>query len=132
MLVHGRLAFSILNKFPYNNGHLLVAPYRHVARISDLREEECLDLWRLADDAIERLDRAFAPHGYNVGLNLGRPAGAGIPDHLHLHVVPRWIGDTNFMPAVAGTKVISQSLESAYRILKRSGRARPPRSARKR
>lgn len=120
VLVHGAHAFSLLNKFPYNNGHLMVAPYRHVARVGDLREEEWLDLWRLADDAIGRLDKAFSPHGYNLGVNLGRTAGAGIPGHLHLHVVPRWTGDTNFMPVTAHTKVISQSLEAAYRALKKA------------
>lgn len=121
MLVRGEWAFSLLNKFPYNNGHMLVAPYRHVARIGDLTEQEWLDLWRLTDDALERLGRAFRPDGYNLGVNLGRAAGAGIPGHLHLHVVPRWSGDTNFMPVLAHTKVISQSLEAAYRILRRAG-----------
>lgn len=124
VLVRGPTAFSMLNKFPYNNGHMLVAPYRHVAKVQDLTAEEWLDLWRLADDAMRRLDKAVSPHGYNLGINLGRAAGAGIPRHLHLHVVPRWVGDTNFMPAVAHTKVISQSLESAYRLLKRSGPVR--------
>lgn len=121
VLVRGRFAFSLLNKFPYNNGHLMVAPYRHVARIGHLREEEWLDLWRLTDDGVQRLGRALSPHGYNLGINLGRVAGAGIPGHLHLHIVPRWTGDTNFMPVLAQTRVISQSLETAYRILKRSG-----------
>ena len=120
VLVRGPSTFSLLNRFPYNNGHMLVAPYRHVARIQDLSEEEWLDLWRLADDAMRRLDRAVSPHGYNLGINLGRAAGAGIPDHLHLHIVPRWVGDTNFMPVLGHTKVISQSLEAAYRILKRA------------
>ncbi len=124
VLVRGAYAFSLLNKFPYNNGHMLAAPYRHVARVGDLSPEEWLDLWRLTDDAMGRLDRAVSPHGYNLGINLGRAAGAGIPDHLHLHIVPRWIGDANFMPVIASTKVISQSLEAAYRILKRAG---PPR-----
>ena len=121
ILVRGPSAFSMLNKFPYNNGHMLVAPYRHVAKVQKLTEQEWLDLWRLADDAMRRLDRAVSPHGYNLGINLGRAAGAGIPGHLHLHIVPRWNGDTNFMPTVAHTKVISQSLESAYKILKRAG-----------
>ncbi len=120
VLAHGAHAFSLLNKFPYNNGHLMVAPYRHVARLGELREEEWLDIWRLADDAIGRLEKSFKPHGFNLGVNLGRPAGAGIPGHLHLHIVPRWTGDTNFMPVTAHAKVISQSLEAAYRALKKA------------
>lgn len=120
VLSRGAHAFSLLNKFPYNNGHLMVSPYRHVARLGDLKEEEWLDMWRLADDAIGRLEKAFSPHGYNLGINLGRPAGAGIPGHLHLHIVPRWTGDTNFMPVTGHAKVISQSLEAAYRALKKA------------
>lgn len=130
VLVRGRFAFSLLNKFPYNNGHLMVAPYRHVSRVGKLREEEWLDLWRLADDAMRRLDWALSPHGYNIGINLGRAAGAGIPGHLHLHVVPRWTGDTNFMPVLGGTRVISQSLDAAYRILRRAGSLQLDRSRR--
>ncbi|MBI3322779.1 MAG: HIT domain-containing protein [Candidatus Omnitrophica bacterium] len=132
VLVRGPAAFSLLNKFPYNNGHMLVAPYRHVARINQLSEEEWLDLWRLADDAIARLGKAVSPHGYNLGINLGRAAGAGIPDHLHLHIVPRWVGDTNFMPALSNTKIISQSLKAAYRVLKKAKPQRAPRNRRRR
>jgi len=113
----GRRAFVLLNCYPYNNGHLLVAPNRHVAGVRQLQDAELLELWRLADRFLHRLDRILRPHGYNVGLNLGHAAGAGVPGHLHLHVVPRWHGDTNFMSTVAGTKVISDSLESLYRRL---------------
>ncbi len=131
ILTRGTHAFSLLNLFPYNNGHLMVAPYRHVGQISALSSEEWLDLFRLADDAIVRLQRELRPQGYNLGINLGRAAGAGIPDHLHLHIVPRWMGDTNFMPICADTKVVSQSLREARRTLKQ-GRVRSRRPAKSR
>lgn len=119
-VVHrARHAFVLLNLYPYNNGHLLVAPYRHVARLDRLRDPELLECWRLADQFIRRLDRLMAPHGYNLGMNLGRSAGAGVPGHVHLHLVPRWRGDTNFMPVAGGTKVISDSLDAVYRLLTR-------------
>ncbi len=120
ILRRGAHGFSVLNRFPYNNGHLLIAPYRHVGRLESLKEQEWVELFRLATDAIARLDRTFAPQGYNMGINLGRAAGAGMPGHLHLHIVPRWTGDTNFMPTLADTKVISQSLDAAYAVLKKA------------
>ncbi len=117
-VVHrGRHAFVLLNLYPYNNGHLLIAPLRHVATLAELKEAEMLELWHLATQFMQRLDQHLAPHGYNVGFNLGRPAGAGILGHLHLHIVPRWDGDTNFMSVTAGTKVISMSLDQLYRLL---------------
>lgn len=119
VVTRGRLGFCLLNLFPYNNGHLLVAPYRHVGELGDLQEEEWLDLFRLADDGITRLRKVLKPQAFNLGINLGCAAGAGIPDHLHLHIVPRWTGDTNFMPICADTKVVSQSLRSAQRLLRR-------------
>ena len=117
VIARGEYGFSLLNRFPYNNGHLMVVPYRHVGQLSGLKKAEWVELHDLANDAIARMDQVLSPQGYNLGINLGREAGAGIPGHLHLHIVPRWRGDTNFMPVVAGTKVISQSLESAYRLL---------------
>jgi ATP adenylyltransferase len=123
VVIRGRLAFAVLNRFPYNNGHLLIVPTRHVGRIESITQAEWLDLFALTKEALVRLKRTFKPHGYNLGINLGRAAGAGVPGHLHLHVVPRWIGDTNFMPAIAETKVISQSLASARRLLRRSVKA---------
>ena len=111
----------MLNRYPYNNGHLMVAPVRHVGRLEKLMPEEWLEMFELMNDAMARLKKIMSPDGYNIGINLERVAGAGIPGHLHLHVVPRWIGDTNFMPALAGTKVISQSLSSAYRLLRAAG-----------
>ncbi len=126
VIARGRRTFTMLNLFPYNNGHLLIAPYRHVGALGELTEEEWRDLFRQAEEGIRRLRRAMRPEGFNLGLNLGRAAGAGFPGHLHLHIVPRWNGDTNFMPTVAQTKVISQSLQSAYRLLRRGGRSGAP------
>ncbi len=121
IIFRGRQAFSVLNRFPYNNGHLLVVPYRHVSRLEALSEAEWLELFSLTKDALGRLEKVLKPHGYNLGINVGRAAGAGIPGHLHLHIVPRWSGDVNFMPVIAGTRVISQSLACAHRLLKRAG-----------
>jgi ATP adenylyltransferase len=107
----------ILNRYPYNNGHLLVAPLAHKAAFSDLDDGELLELQQTLGRMIALLDEAMSPHGYNVGLNLGRVAGAGLPGHLHWHIVPRWNGDTNFMSTVADTRVISQSLDALYDLL---------------
>ena len=111
LVVHrGRSAFVLLNKFPYSSGHLLVAPYRHVGDFGALDDEEALEIHRLASQGIGALAQTFAPQGYNAGWNLGRVAGAGVVDHVHLHVVPRWAGDTNFMPVLADVKVIPEHL----------------------
>lgn len=107
----------------------MVAPYRHVGQLSRLTPQEWAEILELVNDAIARLDRVMKPDGYNVGINIGRTAGAGIPGHLHLHIVPRWTGDTNFMPTVAGIKVISQSLEAAHRLLKGAGKNRHKKTA---
>lgn len=119
----------ILNKFPYNNGHLLVAPRAHKADPSELDDAETLDLMRTLTDMLELLRAKLTPDGFNIGVNLGRVAGAGLPGHLHWHVVPRWQGDTNFMPVVADTKVISQSLFALYDLLTQSDQATPEREA---
>ncbi len=108
-----------LNKFPYNNGHLLIMPNRHISDISELSQEEQLELLRIIILAKDVLKEALSPEGFNIGLNLGRVAGAGIDRHLHFHIVPRWNGDTNFMPILADTKVISQSLYELRDILKK-------------
>ncbi len=118
VLQRGKTAFVIMNAFPYNNGHLMVAPYRHTAELDSLSPEERDELMALAQDSLRLLHAAFGPDGYNLGMNLGRVAGAGIADHLHLHLVPRWDGDTNFMPVVADTKVLPDSLQSSYRKLR--------------
>ena len=113
----GELAFVLLNKFPYTSGHLMVAPYRHGSALDDLVDAEALEVHRLAVEAIEALRAVFAPEGFNVGWNLGRVAGAGILDHGHVHVVPRWNGDTNFMPVLADVRVIPEHLTETRRKL---------------
>ena len=120
ILKRSRFSFAVLNLFPYNNGHLMIVPKRHAAAISNLSDEEKLDWLRLYDEVVNALRRSLKPHGLNVGINLGRVSGAGVPGHLHLHVVPRWRGDSNFMPVLADTKVISESLDSVYRDLSRA------------
>jgi ATP adenylyltransferase len=121
LLVHrGERAFVLLNRFPYASGHLMVAPVRHVGALGDLHDEEALELHRLTTASLHALAAAFRPEGFNVGLNLGRVAGAGIVDHLHVHVVPRWAGDTNFMPVLADVKVIPEALADTKRRLEAS------------
>lgn len=112
-------AFVMLNRFPYNSGHLMIAPLRHVDVPSKLGAEEAADIMALLALTECLLQRAFTPDGFNVGMNLGRVAGAGVPGHLHLHVVPRWSGDTNFMPLLANTKVMVEGVEDTYRRLAR-------------
>ena len=119
IVTRSKFSFSILNKFPYNNGHVMVAPLRHVADIEDLKDSEVLDLFNLVLSSKVALKKILKPHGYNIGLNLGKISGAGIEKHLHVHIVPRWLGDINFMPTVASTRVISQSLDELYRKLKK-------------
>ena len=111
------LSVVVLNKFPYNNGHLLLSPRAHKGRLDDLTEPEALDLHLAIRRTIGVLERTMRPDGFNVGLNLGAAAGAGLPGHLHWHVVPRWNGDTNFMPIFADVKVIVQSLDALYDLL---------------
>src|SRR6185437_12810990 len=111
LVVHrGVSAFVLLNKFPYASGHLMVAPYRHAGQFGGLTDAEALEAHRLAADGMTALAATFGPEGYNAGWNLGRVAGAGIVDHVHLHVVPRWSGDTNFMPVLADVKVLPEHL----------------------
>ncbi len=108
----------LLNRFPYNNGHLLVAPRRHIAELGEATEEELLELMKLVREAQKALSAVISPHGFNVGLNFGRCAGAGLPDHFHIHVVPRWNGDTNFMSVCGDTDVISQSMTELLELLR--------------
>ncbi len=119
LVVH-RTAHSlvVLNRYPYNNGHLLVCPRRHQARLDELTPDELLDLQLVLQQLIQILQKRMNPDGFNVGLNLGRAAGAGVPGHLHWHLVPRWTGDTNFMPVLSDTRVIVQSLEALYILLR--------------
>ena len=117
-IVHrGSRAFVILNAFPYNNGHIMVAPYAHLADFEDLPVETLHEMMDLAQQCTRALKAVFRPDGLNLGFNLGSAAGAGIKDHLHLHLVPRWQGDTNFMPVLADVRVIPQSLERSYDLL---------------
>jgi ATP adenylyltransferase len=119
LIVHrGESCFVILNLFPYTNGHLMVAPYEHIGRIQDLSSATVAEMMGLAQRAMGRLEEVYEPHGYNVGFNQGRVAGAGFEYHIHMHVVPRWGGDTNFMPVIADTKVMPQTLEESYESLK--------------
>ncbi len=117
ILWRGVHAFVIMNRFPYNNGHLLIAPFRHVADLCELTGEENREIAELICTCRQVLQEAIAPQGMNIGLNLGAAAGAGIADHLHWHLVPRWQGDTNFMPVLGETRVIPQHLVSTYELL---------------
>ena len=117
VVARGRRSFVIMNLFPYNSGHVMVVPLRHRSRLAELEDEELLDLMRYTDLSIRAQERAFRPEGWNVGMNLGRAAGAGIDDHLHIHVVPRWVGDTNFMPVLGDVKVIPEHLDTSYQRL---------------
>ena len=108
------LAFVTLAKYPYNPGHLLVLPTRHVGEVEEIKPDEAAEMFELIQRGVRALREAAEPHGFNVGLNLGRVAGAGIPEHLHWHVVPRWGGDTNFMPVVGETRVLPELLEQTY------------------
>ncbi|MDP2718891.1 MAG: HIT domain-containing protein [Dehalococcoidia bacterium] len=118
IVLRGENNFVILNAYPYNPAHVMVAPYSHVGSPGELSREELANHIELVVKAIEALRKAFSPAGFNTGMNLGRVAGAGIEDHIHTHVVPRWEGDTNFMPILADTKVLSESMESVYKKLK--------------
>jgi ATP adenylyltransferase len=119
LIVHrGERCFVILNKFPYTNGHLMVAPYEHSPALQELDPETVAEMMSLAQAAMRRLEQVYSPHGYNLGVNQGRIAGAGVEGHIHLHVVPRWGGDTNFMPVVGDTRVMPQSLQDSYAALR--------------
>lgn len=118
ILYRGKLCFVMLNRYPYNNGHLMVAPYAHKASLEELTGEELTELFETVKMGIVWLKRAYDPHGFNVGINIGRVAGAGFEDHIHVHIVPRWSGDTNFMPVVSDTKVLSEALNETYRRIR--------------
>jgi len=118
ILARGKHAFVIMNAFPYSNGHLMIVPYRHTSDLAELADEETLEMMQLVQKSIQVLKEAFAPDAFNVGVNQGTAAGAGIADHIHMHIVPRWNGDTNFMPVFADVKVIPEALEKTYDKLK--------------
>ncbi len=107
-------AFVVMNKYPYNNGHLMIAPYRHVSLMEDLTDDEALALMQTTQHTLRILKSVIRPDGFNVGINLGKAAGAGLEEHLHIHVVPRWNGDTNFMPVLSDTKVMPEALFALY------------------
>ena len=119
VLYRGKTSFIVFNAFPYSNGHLLIAPYRHIPDITRLTDEETLELMKLSSLATKILKKGLKCEGINIGINMGAVSGAGLTGHLHIHVVPRWKGDTNFMPILADTKVISQALGETYKILKK-------------
>ena len=110
-------SFALLNLYPYNNGHVLIAPKRHVDSLEKLSDRELLDMMHLTNHSTARIRKRMKPHGFNLGVNLGRVSGAGLPGHVHLHIVPRWSGDTNFLPVFGETKVISDSLQATYKTL---------------
>jgi ATP adenylyltransferase len=114
-----RHSISMLNIFPYNNGHMMIAPLRHIGEISHLKKVEVLDLFETLDYSKGLLNKVLKPDGYNIGINISTISGAGIPGHLHIHLVPRWRGDTNFMPVLFDTKIISQSLDELYKQLRK-------------
>jgi ATP adenylyltransferase len=120
----GETCFAILNAFPYTSGHVLVMPYREVGELEDLTPDETAEMWGAVRDAVVALKSAYAPHGVNVGMNLGEAAGAGISSHLHVHVLPRWNADSNFMTAVAETRVLPEALGDTWRKLRDAWPAR--------
>ena len=122
VILRGPKAFALLNRYPYNNGHVMVAPRRHVGDVLVITPSEWAGMLSVTQQVMRRLQHTLHPHGFNLGVNLGRTAGAGIPGHLHLHLVPRWKGDTSFMPILTGTKVVSQSLDELYHLLTKSRR----------
>ncbi|MEO0275551.1 MAG: HIT domain-containing protein [candidate division WOR-3 bacterium] len=119
ILKRGKYSFVIMNIFPYNPGHLMVAPYKHVPELGDLNKEEIYEIMELVKESIEVLKKVYSPHGFNIGVNIGKIAGAGFEEHIHFHIVPRWEGDTNFMPVLGNTKIISEELKRSYRRLKK-------------
>jgi ATP adenylyltransferase len=124
LVATGEHTLAVLNKYPYASGHLLVAPKRHVGEFGALRDDEALEVHRLASEGLDALTEIYRPHGFNLGWNIGRVAGAGIEDHVHLHVVPRWNGDTNFMPVLGDVKVLPEALLETARRLRAAWKSR--------
>ena len=119
ILLRGKYAFVIMNRFPYNPGHLMIAPYRHIRTIEQCRAEEAGELFQLLKHCISALKMVMKPEGFNIGVNIGNVAGAGVPGHLHIHIIPRWLGDTNFMPIIGEIKIINEELHKMYRKVKK-------------
>lgn len=118
ILVRGKSCFALMNLYPYNSGHLMIAPYAHIPSIQQMSVDSLTEMMTLAQRLLDALQQALGPHGYNLGINQGEVAGAGIADHAHLHIVPRWSGDTNFMPVIADVKVMPEFLESTYQKIR--------------
>jgi len=118
VLYRGKHNFVILNAYPYNTGHLMVVPYRHGGNMDELTEDEMAGHLRIVSKSLDALKRAFEAQGFNIGMNIGKVAGAGLADHLHTHIVPRWEGDTNYMPVIADIKVVPEGLKATYNKLK--------------
>jgi len=118
IVYRGKHSYIIMNIYPYNTGHLLIAPYRHVAEIEKLKPYELWEMMLLTQAAVRGLKESLSPEGFNIGVNIGRSAGAGIDEHVHIHIVPRWLGDTNFMPILGNTKIIPQWLKETYDSIK--------------
>lgn len=118
ILYRGKNCFTLMNLFPYNNGHIMISPYKHTGDFENLNDEEMLEIMKLSKLTISAMKASINPAGFNAGFNLGRPAGAGVADHLHFHIVPRWNGDTNFMPVIGETKVISEHILQTYDKIK--------------
>lgn len=119
IVYRGEKCIVILNKFPYNSGHTLIIPNRHIGQLEKLTPIESVEFFKLTQQSVKFIKKIFKPHSLNVGMNLGKSSGAGVPGHLHMHIVPRWIGDTNFMPVIGKTDVISIPLEPVYKALKK-------------
>ena len=120
LIVHrGKHSFVLMNLFPYNNGHLLIAPYKHTNELSELNSEEKLEIMDLLELCQKVISEKMSPHGFNIGMNLGQVAGAGVKDHLHFHIVPRWNGDTNFMPIISEVKIVSEGLQQTWEKLRK-------------
>ncbi|MBO8132095.1 MAG: HIT domain-containing protein [Candidatus Marinimicrobia bacterium] len=119
ILLRGNHSFVIMNYYPYNNGHLMIAPFRHLAGLSELNDDTLLEMLKLTRHSVDIIKKEMKAEGFNIGINLGDIAGAGVKDHLHIHIVPRWKGDTNFMPIIGHTKVVSEGLKETYQKLKK-------------
>jgi len=118
ILYRGEMSFVMMNNYPYNPGHVMISPYRHVGEFEDLERDEMAEMMLLTQKSVRVIKEAMKPDGFNIGINLGKVAGAGIADHIHIHVVPRWEGDTNFMPVIGDVKVIPEAVEESYKKLK--------------
>ena len=120
LLYRNKNSFIIMNLYPYNNGHLMIVPYSHVSSLKELNEDTRLECMNMVNLGCEMLEKSLYPHGFNIGANIGRVAGAGIDEHVHFHIVPRWNGDTNFMPVLNEVKLISEFMEETYSKLKKA------------